>query len=174
MTCRKQRQKLLDDVCRFVSVFEVVLHIGKAEHFPFLALVDYVRVRYPSDRALSELHLIARESSSFVGEDVFDLAELFDEGRCAAERGRVCSWIVHIEIGIDEGCMLKFDHLHCYDETEAVVSAKLMTLLTTVPTHEIGIKLFKVKMNVKMSLKNVDAENPVFSSMRYHMSRAAK
>ena len=85
----EEKQELVDDAGRLVATGEVRAHLGEAEDLATLALLDRFDVRDPADRALLEVHLVARERARLVAKDVFDLPELLDERRCAAERGRV-------------------------------------------------------------------------------------
>lgn len=80
MTSRQQCQELVDDVARLMSRREVRPHLGKTEHLALLAFLDHIGIRDSTDRTLSELHFVTCESAGLVGEDVFDLTELFDEG----------------------------------------------------------------------------------------------
>lgn len=96
MTRRKEREELIDDAGRLVPAREVRSHLSKAEEFALLPLFDDVGVRDPADRALAVLHLVAGERARLVGEDVLDLAELFDETGSAAEGGSVGRSVVHV------------------------------------------------------------------------------
>ena len=79
-------------------------------------LVDLVGVGGAADGAAAELHLVAGEGARLVGKDVLDLAELLDEGGGAAEGGGVRLGVVHVEVRVDELCLLELDDLHGDDE----------------------------------------------------------
>ena len=79
-------------------------------------LVHLLSIYHPADTRTFKLHLVAGECARLVRKYKLDLAKLFDEGRRAAERGRVGAGVVHVEIRVDEGCLLVFDDFHGDDE----------------------------------------------------------
>jgi hypothetical protein len=95
---RELEEELVDDAGRLVAAVEVGLHLVKGKDLAALVLVDDIGIGDSADRALPELHLIAGQCARLVREDVLDLAELFDEGRCPAERRRVGLGVVHVEV----------------------------------------------------------------------------
>lgn len=84
--------------------------------FPALVLVHDVGVSDSSDAAVAEFHLVTGEGAGFVAENVFNLAELFDEGGRAAEGGCVGAGVVHVQVGVDQLGLLEFDDFHRDDE----------------------------------------------------------
>lgn len=96
VTCREQGQELLDDARRLVPGRDIVAQLGERKDLAALGLLDDVGVGDAADRALAELHLVARERARLVAEDVLDLAELLDERRGAAQRGRIGRGVVHV------------------------------------------------------------------------------
>lgn len=85
------------------------------------------------------------------------------------------------EIVVDETGLLELDHLHRDNEATEVQASGSGSATASESnthrfrkTHEIGIKLLRVKQNVSMSLTNLLAEtglpSPASPSIKYHMS----
>ena len=82
----------------------------------FPTLVDLFGIRHPPDARTFELHLVPCQRASLVRKNKLDLSELFDEGGSAAECGGVGACIVHVEIRVDERCLLELHDFHRDDE----------------------------------------------------------
>ena len=72
--------------------------------------IDQARKYLAIYRALLELHHIACEGASLVGEYELDLAHLFDEVRVAAQR-ETCLGVIYVHIFSNQVRLSELDHL---------------------------------------------------------------
>src|SRR5271169_874848 len=74
------------------------------------------RILNSTNGALLKFHLVASQCSSFIREDVFDLAQFFHQAGGAANGWRIHFIIVHVKIIIDEDGMIVLYDFDCNEQ----------------------------------------------------------
>jgi hypothetical protein len=100
---------------------------GGADIFPYKHFVvdvtdgvevELLAVHLPADDDVSEFHFVAGECACFIGEDVFDLSELFVYADCSAGHVAVVEGAVHLLIYAHEVALEDLDELEGDDEAD--------------------------------------------------------